>query len=535
MISGKTGAVGRELEALWTSGTLTGLSDAQLLSRFAETRDALGESAFRELIERHGPMVLGVCRQILRHPHDADDAFQATFLVLVRKARSIRVDKSLAPWLYAVAYRTAQRARAIAARYCPAGVEPMEEPMRSPADEAYPFDLRPLLHEELNRLPGKYREPIVLCHLQGKTHEEAARLLHWPVGTVSGRLSRGRLLLRSRLERRGVTVSSAMLSANWLAGTPTALTLPLLESTLSTVMRFAAGQAVSTSVLSLSQGVLRTMLFNKIRTISLALLLLSAASRGVGVWAFQASPPPSRPNPAAEPIPPKVEAKAAVPALDPQFQPQQQPVGTGVFRTTSVILVESPDRTALEAMSLDTSDTTWRRLAIPPGTTATPLSMGDTVALIIKGKTIDQIAAFSAYTGVWAVQGLLKPVEGQIIPLIGPGSALYQAGNDFYAFSAQKGTWGVLRLEGGEKGQSLISPTHIEVWQGNAVRLQLEAGRVVERCRHEPQAIPPGSLSAADGPGLISPPARAAESCRVDVTHQMVYCYVGGLHPPYDP
>jgi hypothetical protein len=307
----------------------------------------------------------------------------------------------------------------------------------------------------------------VLCHLQGKTHEEAARLLHWPVGTVSGRLSRGRQLLRSRLERRGVTVWSAMLSANWLAGPPTALTLPLLESTLSTVMRFAAGQAVSTSVLSLAQGVLRTMLFNKIRSISLTLLLLGAASRGVGVWAFQASPPPSRPNPAAEPIPPKVEAKAAVPALDPQFQPEQQPVGIGVFRTTSVILVESPDRTALEAMSLEASGTAWRRLEIPPGTTAIPVASGDTVALMIKGKTIDQIAAFSAHTGKWAVQRLLKPVEGVLNPLIGPGSALYQAGNDFYAFSAEKGTWGVLHLEGDEKSLSSVSSTHIEVRQGN--------------------------------------------------------------------
>src|SRR5262245_60291095 len=97
MISGQTGAVGRQLEVLWASGTLTGLSDAQLLNRFAEARDATGESAFRELIHRHGPMVLGVCRQILRHPHDADDAFQATFLILVRKARSVRVGQSLAP------------------------------------------------------------------------------------------------------------------------------------------------------------------------------------------------------------------------------------------------------------------------------------------------------------------------------------------------------------------------------------------------------------------------------------------------------
>ena len=179
----------------------------------------MAEAAFRELVNRHGPMVLGVCRQILRHPHDADDAFQATFLVLVRKARSIRVDGSLAPWLCGVAYRTARRARDVAARYRPIDACRSEEPSRSSPDDAYQFDLRPLLHEELDRLPGKFRDAIVLCHLEGKSHVEAARLLRWPVGTVSGRLSRGRRLLRSRLERRGLEVAPAMLAANWLAGT----------------------------------------------------------------------------------------------------------------------------------------------------------------------------------------------------------------------------------------------------------------------------------------------------------------------------
>ena len=128
MNSGKAGAAGRQLEALWISGTLTGLSDSQLLSRYVDTRgrDAVAEAAFRELVNRHGPMVLAVCRQLLRHPHDADDAFQATFLVLVRKARSIRVGESLAPWLSSVAYRTARRAREIAARYRPLDTVPID-------------------------------------------------------------------------------------------------------------------------------------------------------------------------------------------------------------------------------------------------------------------------------------------------------------------------------------------------------------------------------------------------------------------------
>src|SRR5208282_6759427 len=124
------------------------------------------------------------------------------------------------PWLHSVAYRTAHRARATASRYRQGDRQEMEAVQAEPADSSH-LDLRPLLHEELGRLPDKYRAPIVLCHLEGKTHEEAARLLHWPVGTVSGRLSRGRELLRSRLERRGIAAPSALLSANWLAGTST--------------------------------------------------------------------------------------------------------------------------------------------------------------------------------------------------------------------------------------------------------------------------------------------------------------------------
>ena len=284
MIQGNASPVGQQLEVLWTSGTLTGLNDAQLVARFAGLRDATAQSAFRELMNRHGPMVMGVCRQILRQPHDADDAFQATFLVLVRKGGSIRVGESLAPWLYAVAYRTAQRARIIASRYRVTPVEQLEKPVESAADDLGRFDLRRLLHEELNRLPGKYREPIVLCHLEGKTHEEAARLLHWPVGTVSGRLSRGREILRSRLERRGLAVPSAILTAPWLNVTKT-VPNPLVESTLTVAIGSAAGQSLSAAVLSLTHGVLRAMLLNAFKTASIALLLVGGITSGAVVWA----------------------------------------------------------------------------------------------------------------------------------------------------------------------------------------------------------------------------------------------------------
>ena len=489
---GKAGDVARQLEVLWTSGTLTGLSDAQLLGQFAESRgrDATSESAFRELLDRHGPMVMGVCRHVLRRPHDADDAFQATFLILVRKARSIRVGDSLAPWLYGVAYRTAHRARTIASRYRSADVEPMEEPMGPSSHDAFDFDLRPLLHEELSRLPGKYRDPIVLCHLEGKSHEEAARLLQWPVGTLSGRLSRGRRLLKSRLERRGVAVSPVMLAANWLAGTPTIVATPLVESTVNVAFRLGAATAVSTSVLSLTQGVLRTMLLNKLESISFAAILIAGGVSG-GVWAYQASQSSSQPARESEPASPNVSAEGLDPFRNPKSAPQTQPkpaanpqpFGFGknspnlvgpreslnVFQMKSILVVESPDRASWEAMSLEGNDATWQKLSFPPGIKALPLVSEDTLALILKGKTIDHVAAFSKYTGRWSKQHLLKPIEDELNPVIGPGCALYQVGNDFYAFSSQQGKWGVLHLEGDEKPKAQMMISSIQVLQGNTL------------------------------------------------------------------
>ena len=298
MNSAKVSQVGCPLERLWSSGTLTGLSDSQLLNRYVDGRgrDSAAEAAFRELVDRHGPMVLAVCRQLLRHRHDADDAFQATFLVLVRKACSIRVDESLAPWLSSVAYRTARRAREVAGRYRPMDAERLEEPASPAPDDTYHYDLRPLLLEELERLPGKFREVIVLCHLEGKSHEEAARLLRWPVGTVSSRLSRGRRLLKTRLERRGMEVAPALLAANWLAGTPAAPAPALLESTVAAAVGPASAPGVSVLVLSLAQGVLKTMWLRKLRTITLVALLIGGATGGL-VWAHK---PAVSPGPAAK-------------------------------------------------------------------------------------------------------------------------------------------------------------------------------------------------------------------------------------------
>jgi RNA polymerase sigma factor (sigma-70 family) len=498
MIHGNPKSVGEQLEVLWTSGTLTGMTDAQLVGRFAGVRDATSESVFRELMHRHGPMVMGVCRQILGQRHDADDAFQATFLVLVRKARSIRVGESLAPWLYTVAYRTAQRARATRSRYRFAPVENLEDPMESPTDGACHFDMRPWLHEELNRLPGKYRDPIVLCHLEGKTHEEAARLLHWPVGTVSGRLSRGRELLRARLRRRGLDVSPAVLAAHWLAGTPTGVALPLIESTVGAAIGSAA-PAISASVLTLTQGVLNAMLVNKIKMTALIVMVVGGVTASAGVWAIQTSRGSNRPDQAEKATRPEVDLKVGGPsqgtapfkkvqakALVESTQEAGPDMGSSFkagrlknypnidlrralpgIRTQSMVLVQSPDRTAWEGMSLELDHPRWNRIRLSPETTAEPIWLSDIAALRVKGKQIDRVAAFSPYTGDWVGQNLLKPVSDEITPLVGLGWALYQAGNDFYAFSSRRGSWAVLDLKGDEPASVAFSEGDIEIMQGN--------------------------------------------------------------------
>ncbi len=232
-------------DAMRRMGRLTGLqsalslTDAQLLERFVSRRD---EPAFAALMVRHGPMVLGLCRQMLRDKQEAEDAFQASFLVLARNAASIQKRPSLGSWLYGVAYRVAARLRGTAARRRTreaAGVDVSE--LASSPEPANP-DLQPVLHEEIRRLPIKYREPVVLCYLESKTNEEAASQLSWPVGTVKARLSRARDMLRMRLARRGM--GAPALLADLPASTRnTASVLPifLFHSTFRAAMRIVTG------------------------------------------------------------------------------------------------------------------------------------------------------------------------------------------------------------------------------------------------------------------------------------------------------
>jgi RNA polymerase sigma factor (sigma-70 family) len=269
------------------------LTDGQLLERFLATRD---EAAFGAIVRRHGPTVLGVCRRVLPGVQGAEDAFQATFLVLVHKAASVSAHEAIGSWLYSVAYRTACKARVAAARRRAKEVQMVRHEAQHEPDNIWE-ELRPLIDQELSRLPEKYRAPIVLCDLQGQTRKQAARQLDCPEGTVSGRLSRGRSMLAKRLARRGLALATGAVASALSQGAASAdLEVPLVESTIRAATCVAAGNltagGVSVPVAVLTQGVLKSMATIKLK-LSLALLLaLGVLGTGWGVYSSGADDTP---------------------------------------------------------------------------------------------------------------------------------------------------------------------------------------------------------------------------------------------------
>lgn len=272
------------------------LTDGQLLERFVGRRD---EAAFGLLVKRYGPLVLGLCRRLLRHEQDAEDVFQATFLLLVRKAGTIAKRESVGSWLYGVAFRMAGqvRARAAARRTRPGA--PADVAVTDATPEFVWAELRPVLDEEVGRLPHKYREAFLLCCLEGKTHAEAARQLGCPRGTVVSRVARARQRLRSRLARRGLALSAGALAAALSSQALTAAVPPtLLSSTLQAARSVAAGAAslggaASARVAALTEGMCRAMFLAKVRVAAVVVLAVAALGLGAGVAARQvlAKPP----------------------------------------------------------------------------------------------------------------------------------------------------------------------------------------------------------------------------------------------------
>lgn len=273
-----------------------GLADAELLDNFVRRRD---EAAFEVLVWRHGSMVLSVCRRVLRDAQDAEDAFQATFLVLARKAAGIGTGASLAGWLYRVAYRVALRARSRTGRVGPL---PEELPAAPATEDAVWRDLRPVLDEEVNRLPEKYRLPVVLCYLQGHTNEEAARQLGCPRGTILSRLARARDRLRARLTRRGLALAASGLATVFVAEAEAAVPVTLVRPTVGAATAYAAGKAagvVPAHVIALSEGVIHAMFLTRVQLIGAAVLAVIVTATGASLFAQrEAAPRPAAPAPA---------------------------------------------------------------------------------------------------------------------------------------------------------------------------------------------------------------------------------------------
>jgi RNA polymerase sigma factor (sigma-70 family) len=252
------------------------LSDGQLLDGFVTRRE---EAAFAALVRRHGPMVFGVCRRVLPDTNDAEDAFQATFLVLVRKASSIRPRSNVGPWLHGVAMRTALRARQRAARRCVVEREAtVARTHDMPDEDALWRDLRPLLDAELLRLPEVYRSPVVLCDLEGASRGEAARRLGVPEGTISSRLARGREMLGQRLRRRGVALGAGAVALTLARNAAAAPSRELLETTIKGAM---SGPAAP--VAALAQGVIHTMFYGKFKLAAAVLAVAGLVALGLGI------------------------------------------------------------------------------------------------------------------------------------------------------------------------------------------------------------------------------------------------------------
>jgi polysaccharide export outer membrane protein len=347
-----------------------GVADAQLLERFLAGRE---ESAFAELVRRHGPLVLGVCRRVLGEAQ-ADDAFQATFLVLVRKASSIVPRSRVGPWLYGVARRTALKARCAAARRRraeqeAARVRPNTMP---PADLG--DDLRPLFDEEMGHLPEKYRAPLVLCLVEGRSRKEAAGLLNWSEGTLSGRLARAKELLGARLRRRGVALTGAALLAA-LADSAAAAEVPpaLALATVQAATAFAGpagATALSRSVVALTQEVMKAMLMSKLKVVAGVLVLVA----GIGLGAAVTWPSGTAAQGAA---PPATEPYGKGPDAS-EKKEVAKPVAY-VIEPPDVLLVKYAPADGADPVKID-----GQRLVRPDGT----IGLGQFGSVFVSGKTL---------------------------------------------------------------------------------------------------------------------------------------------------
>ena len=285
MATTKDRALSRQLNALFNLGAIRELTDGQLLARFGRGDGEAAELAFAALVERHGAMVLRVCQVQLADSHDIQDAFQATFLVLVEKARGLWVRDSLGPWLHQVALRTASCARSSAIRRRRLERRAAEDTAhRGPHEDDASHELARALHEEIERLPERYRVPIVLCDLEGRTCEEAARVMGRPVGTIKCWRARGRERLRHRLIRAGLAPSVAAGAAMFPNAARAAIPKPAAEQAVRAAVGILSGRMIAgvvpASVSMLVKGVIQAMALRKLRSMTAVICTLSFLAGG---------------------------------------------------------------------------------------------------------------------------------------------------------------------------------------------------------------------------------------------------------------
>jgi RNA polymerase sigma factor (sigma-70 family) len=356
------------LPRLWAAEAARDLTDGELLERFLARRE---ETAFAVLVQRHGPMVLGVCRRVLADAHSAEDAFQAVFLVLARRAAAIRKRASLASWLHGVARRVAQRARAQTAAQHGRERRPREMPQADVIDELTWQELRAVLDEEVGALSEKHRAAVVLCDLEGKSYDQAARELGWPKSSLASRLAKAHGLLRARLVRRGVTLSAGALAVGLAerearAAVPALLTI----STVKGAMAAAAGKAalpgpLSERAVALAESAMKGTFGTKSKAF-VALVALGLLAGGVGLAAHQGRQGDSG-GPAAAPG--KVRGAKATRLLVTATLPDVAP-GRGLV------------------LAIDPETGAWQKVADPGGMLASAAPDGKAVLFVRDGKSV---------------------------------------------------------------------------------------------------------------------------------------------------
>ncbi len=324
---------GRQLERLFRLGTVGGMTDPQLLEQFVARDGEAAELAFEALVDRHGPMVFRVCRSVLRDVHAAEDAFQATFLVLARKAQTLGSHDLLSNWLYGVASRTARKAKAAAIRRRALELQAAQAKpavIVEPQQNRDQDDLAQVLHQEIDRLPGSYRAAVVVCYLEGMTQSQAAQELRLAESTVRGRLARARKLLGHRLARRGLALSTGLATLGGSAyAADLALAATQARDLAHAALQFgrhgqAAQGAVSATAHGIAQGVLFTMWLNSLKTI--AALLIAAAFLTAGTASLiqrRAAAGPQIETTAREDAP-----DPAIQAPEPESAPEPDPASS---------------------------------------------------------------------------------------------------------------------------------------------------------------------------------------------------------------